>query len=66
MDSSVYVPTQSNMITLTGGNSSNDITCTFGPVLFDVLKAVGNNIGGSQYILGKYSPVHHVHIPIWL
>ncbi|TDL29534.1 glycoside hydrolase family 79 protein [Rickenella mellea] len=53
MDSSVFVPTQSQMIIFTGVNETdNDRPSTFGPVLFDTLRTLGSNIGGAQHLIG--------------
>jgi hypothetical protein len=53
MDSSTMDPNQSEMIKLTGTQASgNDIHCTFGPSLFNVLKAFGDAAGGAEYMLG--------------
>lgn len=53
MDSSTYVPTQTNMITETDPDAYyNDIPVDFGPTFFDVLNAMADDVGEMQYIIG--------------
>lgn len=53
MDSSTYVPSQTQMIVLTDPNAYfNDIPVDFGPVFFDVLNAMADTVGEMQFIIG--------------
>ena len=53
MDSSTYVPSQTQMIVLTDPNAYfNDIPVGFGPVFFDVLNAMADTVGEMQFIIG--------------
>lgn len=53
MDGSTYVPDQTNMISLTDPDAYyNDVPCDFGPMLFDVIKAMSGKVGSLQVILG--------------
>jgi hypothetical protein len=53
MDSSTFVQNQTNMLTPMGtAANSNDISVYFGPLLFQVLKIFGQDIGGAEYVLG--------------
>lgn len=53
MDDSIYDPNQSSMITFTSpAANSNDQPTTFGPVLFDVLSSIADQVGGAQFLIG--------------
>lgn len=53
MDAATYIPTQSNMITLTDPNAYfNDIPVDFGPSLFSVLNGMSDRVGEMQFIVG--------------
>jgi hypothetical protein len=53
MDSSTYVSSQPEMITLPDPNAYfNDVPVDFGPTFFDVLNAMADDIGSMQYIIG--------------
>ena len=54
MDSSTYVPTQTDkMIYLTDPDAYfNDVPVDFGPVFFDVLNAMADKVGSMQFIIG--------------
>ena len=53
MDSSTYVPNQTQMIVLTDPTAYfNDIPVDFGPVFFDVLNAMADAVGEMQFIIG--------------
>ena len=53
MDSSTYVPDQTQMIVLTDPNAYfNDIPVNFGPVFFEVLNAMADTVGEMQFIIG--------------
>ncbi|KLO18056.1 glycoside hydrolase family 79 protein [Schizopora paradoxa] len=53
MDSGTYDPTQQVMLTFpSAALTPDDQPTTFGPVLFDVLKSVGDKIGGAQMLIG--------------
>lgn len=54
MDSSTYVPSQTSpMIQLTNSQANvNDQPVNYGPVLWDVVKLVAQNVGGAQYLIG--------------
>lgn len=53
MDSSTYVPGQTQMVVLTDPNAYfNDIPVDFGPVFFDVLNAMADAVGEMQFIIG--------------
>lgn len=55
MDSGTYDPNQQSMITFPSvALSPDDQPTTFGPVLFDVLKSVGDKIGGAQMLIGTF------------
>ena len=54
MDSSTYVPTQTNMITETDPDAYyNDIPVDFGPTFFDVLNAMAEASGAMQEEMTK-------------
>ena len=54
MDSSTYVPGQSDIIQFTDPNANwNDQPVNFGPQLFDVMKGVSSAVGGAQYLIGR-------------
>jgi hypothetical protein len=54
MDDTTYDPNQANMITLTGiNNAANKQPAILGPAYFDTLKAVSDEIGGAQYLIGE-------------
>lgn len=54
MDSSTYVPDQSDIIEFTNPNAnSNDQPVNYGPALFDVMNGVSNKTGGAEYLIGK-------------
>ena len=56
MDDSIYDPNQSNMIIITDPTANdNDLPVTFGPVLFDVLQSIADQLG-VQYLIGMLSP----------
>ncbi|KAI6105092.1 hypothetical protein EV401DRAFT_2013993 [Pisolithus croceorrhizus] len=54
MDSAVYVPTQTEMIVVTGDPAADpdDVPVDFGPMLFKVLDAMGNVVGQMEFIVG--------------
>ena len=53
MDSSTYVPDQSDIIEFTNPNAnSNDQPVNYGPALFDVMNAVNDKAGGTEYLIG--------------
>lgn len=53
MDSSTYVPGQTQMIVLTDPNAYfNDIPVDFGPVFFEVMNAMADMVGEMQFIIG--------------
>ncbi|TFK81509.1 glycoside hydrolase family 79 protein [Polyporus arcularius HHB13444] len=53
MDSSTYVPDQSDIIQFTNPNANwNDQPVNYGPQLFDVMKGVSSAVGGAQYLIG--------------
>lgn len=54
MDSSTYVPTQTDqMIHLTDPDAYfNDIPADFGPVLFEVMNTMADNVGSMEFIIG--------------
>jgi hypothetical protein len=53
MDDSVYVPNQSNMITITNTNAYfNDVPVNFGPVFWEVLNSMSDRVGEMQFIIG--------------
>ena len=51
MDSSTYLPSQSQDVVITSSEFNNFPTTT-GPSLFDVMTAMDNLTGGIQYIVG--------------
>jgi hypothetical protein len=54
MDDSTYDPYQSQMITNTSFTTDiHDQPVTYGPVLFDVLAELANQVGGIEYLMGK-------------
>ncbi len=54
MDSSTYVPGQSDIIQFTNPNANwNDQPVNYGPQLFDVMKGVSSAVGGAQYLIGR-------------
>ena len=54
MDSSSIDPNQQEIIVFTGTrDSDNDVHSTFGPILFDTLKAFGDAVGGAEYMIGN-------------
>lgn len=54
MDSSTYLPDQTgSMVQLTNPDAnSNNQPVNYGPMVWDVLKSVGNSIGGAEYLIG--------------
>lgn len=54
MDSAVYVPTQTEMIIVTGDPAADpdDVPVDFGPMLFTVLDAMENVVGQMEFIVG--------------
>jgi hypothetical protein len=53
MDSSTYVSNQQSMITLPSNiTNQHDISVTYGPLLFETLAQLGDNIGGAQWLVG--------------
>ena len=56
MDSSTYVPNQPDIIEFTDPNAnSNDQPVNYGPQLFEVMKGVSSQVGGAQYLIGRYT-----------
>lgn len=54
MDSSTYVPDQPDIVEFTNPNAnSNDQPVNYGPALFDVMNAVNDKIGGTEYLIGN-------------
>ncbi|KAH7910517.1 hypothetical protein BJ138DRAFT_1008658 [Hygrophoropsis aurantiaca] len=53
MDSSTFVPDQTQMVILTDPNAYyNDVPVNFGPTFFDVLNAMADNVGEMQFMVG--------------
>ncbi|KAG6810265.1 hypothetical protein H0H92_012642 [Tricholoma furcatifolium] len=53
MDISTYVPTLSELLVETDPDAYfNDIPVDFGPVLFDVINAMSDDVGEMQFVLG--------------
>lgn len=53
MDASTYVPDQTDMIEVTDTDGDNNVVpCNFGPVLFDVMNAMADDVGEMQFIIG--------------
>ncbi|KAH7884871.1 hypothetical protein F5I97DRAFT_1892982 [Phlebopus sp. FC_14] len=53
MDSSTFVPNQTEMIIFTDPNAYfNDVPVDFGPTLFDVLNAMADIVGEMEFIIG--------------
>ncbi|EIN10839.1 hypothetical protein PUNSTDRAFT_85214 [Punctularia strigosozonata HHB-11173 SS5] len=53
MDSSTYVPDQSTMLVFTDPTANfNDQPVNFGPVLYDVMKQVSDDVDGISYVVG--------------
>jgi hypothetical protein len=53
MDSSTWVPDQTQEIILTDPNAYfNDVPTDFGPMLFDVMNAMYDKVGSMQFIIG--------------
>lgn len=56
MDDTSYDPNQAEMIVLTGiNNTANKQPAILGPAYFDTLKAVSDDLGGAQYLIGEAS-----------
>lgn len=55
MDSSTYVPSQTDIIDFTDPNANvNDQPVTYGGELFNIMKATSDKIGGVQWLIGAY------------
>ena len=72
MDSSTYVPGQSSIIEFTNPDANvNDQPVNYGPQLFDVMNAVSDKVGGTEFLIGVYAsllplPQKKVLIVFWL
>lgn len=72
MDSSTYVPGQSSIIEFTNPDANvNDQPVNYGPQLFDVMNAVSDKVGGTEFLIGVYAsllplPQKIVLIVFWL
>jgi hypothetical protein len=54
MDSSTYVPDQSSMLVFTDPSANvNDQPVNFGPLLYDVMKQISDDVGGMAYVVGE-------------
>jgi hypothetical protein len=67
VDTSTYVPSQGPpMVQIIGapqtGIAANNQPVTFGPDLFKVLKQVGQDVGGVQYLLGMRTIMLSSHV----
>lgn len=55
MDSSTYVPNQSDIVEFTNPNAnSNDQPVNYGQQLFQVMNAVSDRVGGAEYLIGVH------------
>jgi hypothetical protein len=53
MDSSQFVPNQTDILTFTDPNAnSNDQPVKYGPTVFDVINKVNADVGGIEYLVG--------------
>lgn len=53
MDSSTYNSSKTdNMLTITDSSYYNDMPVTFGPVLWDVMNAMADQVGEMQFMVG--------------
>lgn len=55
MDSSTFVQDQTDMMHFTDPNANfNDQPVDYGPVLFDVMNQINNEVGGIEYLIGEF------------
>ena len=55
IDISTYVKSQTQFLNVTDPAAQQDhIPVTFGPTLLNVMNKVSQDIGGAEYIMGKY------------
>ena len=58
MDDTTYNPNQPDMILLTGiNNTANKQPAVLGPLYFDTMKTVSDDIGGAKYLVGQAIPI---------
>jgi hypothetical protein len=55
MDISTYVPSQTQFLNITDPNAQQDhVPVTFGPTVLNVMNKVGKDIGGAEYVMGRF------------
>lgn len=55
MDISTYVQSQTQFLNVTDPNAQKDhIPVTFGPTLLNVMNKVSEDIGGAEYLMGRF------------
>jgi len=55
MDISTYAKSQTQFLNVTDPNAQKDhIPVTFGPTLLNVMSKVGKDIGGAEFMMGRF------------
>ena len=59
MDISTYVSSQTQFLNITDHGAQQDhVPVTFGPTLLKVMNKVSRDIGGAEYMMGRFCSCH--------